>query len=76
MIDGEILYETLYCGINHSDVIFANNDIGITSYPIVPGCEIVGRIVEVSSKKRRVRKFLLEKFSKLSNYQKDLEDKE
>ncbi len=35
-----------YCGICHSDLSMLNNDWGITNYPIVPGHEIVGTIVE------------------------------
>lgn len=35
-----------YCGICHSDLSMLNNDWGITSYPFVPGHEIVGTIVD------------------------------
>lgn len=33
-----------HCGICHSDLSMLNNDWGMTSYPFVPGHEIVGRI--------------------------------
>lgn len=36
-----------YCGLCHSDLSMLNNDWGITSYPFVPGHEIVGKIVSV-----------------------------
>ena len=33
------------CGICHSDLSMLDNDWGISSYPFVPGHEIVGRVV-------------------------------
>ena len=38
-----------FCGICHSDVHFAQGDWGAVQYPVVPGHEIVGRVVEVGS---------------------------
>lgn len=38
-----------YCGICHSDIHFARNEWQFTSYPCVPGHEIVGRVVEAGS---------------------------
>jgi alcohol dehydrogenase (NADP+) len=43
----DVVIEILYCGICHSDVHHVNNDWGGTSYPIVPGHEIIGRVVNV-----------------------------
>jgi uncharacterized zinc-type alcohol dehydrogenase-like protein len=43
----DIQIEILYCGICHSDLHAVHNDWGGTTYPIVPGHEIVGRISEV-----------------------------
>lgn len=34
-----------YCGICHSDLSMMENDWGMTSYPLVPGHEVAGRIV-------------------------------
>ena len=34
-----------YCGICHSDLSMLANDWGITSYPFVPGHEVVGTVV-------------------------------
>lgn len=45
--DDEILLKTLYCGICHSDIHAARNEWGVTKYPIVPGHEIVGEVVQV-----------------------------
>ena len=36
-----------HCGICHSDIHFARSEWGATSYPCVPGHEIIGRVVEV-----------------------------
>jgi uncharacterized zinc-type alcohol dehydrogenase-like protein len=35
-----------HCGICHSDVHLVDNDWGMSSYPLVPGHEIVGTVVE------------------------------
>ena len=39
--------EILYCGVCHSDLHWARNDWGWSAYPVVPGHEIVGRVIEV-----------------------------
>lgn len=38
-----------HCGICHSDLHFAHDDWGMSSYPMVPGHEIVGTVTEVGS---------------------------
>ncbi|KAM1161350.1 hypothetical protein ACFX2B_000459 [Malus domestica] len=43
----DISMKILYCGICHSDLLFAKNEIGMTIYPIVPGHEIVGEVTKV-----------------------------
>jgi uncharacterized zinc-type alcohol dehydrogenase-like protein len=45
----DIAIEILYCGVCHSDVHNVRNDWGNAKYPMVPGHEIVGRVVEVGS---------------------------
>lgn len=45
----DIDIEVLYCGVCHSDLHIARNDWGHTRYPLVPGHEIVGRVVRVGS---------------------------
>jgi len=49
----EIAVET--CGICHSDLSMIDNHWGMTSYPLVPGHEIVGRVVEAGAQVKRVR---------------------
>lgn len=46
----DILIEILYAGICHSDLHSVSGDHHGTTYPIVPGHEIVGRVVAVGQK--------------------------
>jgi uncharacterized zinc-type alcohol dehydrogenase-like protein len=43
----DVAIEIDYCGVCHTDIHFAQNDWGITEYPVVPGHEIVGRVTAV-----------------------------
>ncbi|MGR4895326.1 NAD(P)-dependent alcohol dehydrogenase [Stenotrophomonas sp. LARHCG68] len=43
----DVAMEIIYCGVCHSDLHTARNDWGWSYYPIVPGHEIVGRVIEV-----------------------------
>jgi alcohol dehydrogenase (NADP+) len=45
----DVHIEILYCGICHSDLHQARNDWGNSLYPMVPGHEIVGRVVRVGA---------------------------
>jgi alcohol dehydrogenase (NADP+) len=45
----DIVIDIEYCGICHSDLHFVENDMGMTTYPVVPGHEIVGRVSWVGS---------------------------
>ncbi|MCS7205761.1 MAG: NAD(P)-dependent alcohol dehydrogenase [Leptospiraceae bacterium] len=47
--DHEVLVKITHCGICHSDVHLIDNDWKISSYPLVPGHEIIG-IVEKTGK--------------------------
>lgn len=44
--DNDIQIEVLYCGVCHSDIHTVRNEWGGTIYPVVPGHEIVGRVVK------------------------------
>jgi alcohol dehydrogenase (NADP+) len=50
----DIQIDILYCGVCHSDLHTARNEWENTTYPVVPGHEIVGRVTKVGSE---VRKF-------------------
>lgn len=43
----DVAIEILYCGVCHSDLHTVNGDWGKQPYPLVPGHEIVGRVIEV-----------------------------
>ncbi|WP_445367167.1 NAD(P)-dependent alcohol dehydrogenase [Methylomonas sp. BW4-1] len=45
----DVRIEILYCGVCHSDLHQVRNEWRGTTFPIVPGHEIVGRVVEVGS---------------------------
>ncbi|MCW5588988.1 MAG: NAD(P)-dependent alcohol dehydrogenase [Legionellales bacterium] len=52
--DNDVLIEITHCGVCHSDIHMARNEWGMSLYPMVPGHEIVGKVVKVGS---RVHKF-------------------
>jgi len=45
----DIEIEIMYCGVCHSDLHTARNDWGFTTYPVVPGHEIVGKVTKIGS---------------------------
>ncbi len=47
--------DILYCGVCHTDLHFVRNDWGFTSYPIVPGHEILGRVRRVGKEVTRFK---------------------
>ena len=51
----DVQIDILYCGICHSDVHQARNDWGGAMYPMVPGHEIVGRVVRVGEHVRKLK---------------------
>lgn len=45
----DIAIDILYCGVCHTDLHLVRNHGGWTTYPIVPGHEIIGRVREVGT---------------------------
>jgi uncharacterized zinc-type alcohol dehydrogenase-like protein len=45
----DVVIEILYCGVCHSDLHVARNDWQNTVYPVVPGHEIIGRVVSIGT---------------------------
>lgn len=43
----ELVLEVLHCGLCHSDLSMLDNHWGVSSFPLVPGHEVVGRVVQV-----------------------------
>lgn len=52
----DVEFEILYCGICHSDLHAAQNDWGGTTYPVVPGHEMIGKVTAIGN---HVTKFKL-----------------
>ncbi len=52
--DEDVQIDILFCGVCHSDLHTARNEWRFTVYPVVPGHEIIGRVVKTGSK---VKKF-------------------
>jgi alcohol dehydrogenase (NADP+) len=50
----DVQIEILYCGVCHTDVHITRNEWGETTYPCVPGHEIVGRVAQIGA---AVKKF-------------------
>src|SRR5471030_2902863 len=45
----DVVIDILYCGVCHSDLHQARNDWGMSLYPLVPGHEIIGKVIAVGS---------------------------
>jgi D-arabinose 1-dehydrogenase-like Zn-dependent alcohol dehydrogenase len=45
--DFDVKFEMTFCGICHSDCHIGLNELGNCIYPLVPGHELVGTVVEV-----------------------------
>lgn len=55
----DVLINILYCGICHSDIHQARDEWGGSIYPMVPGHEIVGKVVKIGA---AVKKFNVDDF--------------
>ena len=45
----DVVIEILFCGVCHSDLHTARNDWHNTKYPVVPGHEIIGRVLSIGA---------------------------
>lgn len=50
VLEHDIKIDIHYCGVCHSDIHTVRNDWGGSKYPVVPGHEIIGEVVEVGNK--------------------------
>ncbi|TXH23315.1 MAG: NAD(P)-dependent alcohol dehydrogenase [Chitinophagaceae bacterium] len=50
VLEDDVLIDILYCGICHSDIHTARSEWGPANYPVVPGHEIIGRVMQVGEK--------------------------
>uniref|UniRef100_A0A7N0T528 Enoyl reductase (ER) domain-containing protein n=2 Tax=Kalanchoe fedtschenkoi TaxID=63787 RepID=A0A7N0T528_KALFE len=51
----DVQFKVLFCGVCHSDLHGIKNEWGMTTFPIIPGHEIVGIVTEVGSKVEKFR---------------------
>lgn len=51
----DVVIEILYCGICHTDLHYVQNDWGRSTYPLVPGHEIIGRVMSVGPNVKRFK---------------------
>ena len=45
----DVVMDILYCGVCHSDLHWPRNDWGWAEYTVVPGHEMIGRVIAVGS---------------------------
>lgn len=50
----DVLIKILYCGVCHSDIHQMKNEWGNSTYPMVPGHEIIGKVIQLG---KHVTKF-------------------
>jgi alcohol/geraniol dehydrogenase (NADP+) len=55
LADEQVEIKVSHCGICHSDLSMLDNEWGMSTYPFVPGHEIVGSIVAAGSQVKRVK---------------------
>ncbi len=53
--ENDVSIEILYSGICHSDLHTIRGDWGEIEYPLIPGHEIVGRVIEVGSQVKKYK---------------------
>ena len=49
LLENDVQIDILYCGVCHSDIHSARSEWGPARYPVVPGHEIVGKVIAVGS---------------------------
>src|SRR5215208_6187692 len=51
----DVLIEIAYCGVCHSDIHQARDEWGGSTFPMVPGHEIVGKVVKTGPAVKKLR---------------------
>jgi uncharacterized zinc-type alcohol dehydrogenase-like protein len=49
MRSDDVVIEILYCGVCHTDIHYVQNDWGKSTFPLVPGHEIIGRVTNIGT---------------------------
>jgi uncharacterized zinc-type alcohol dehydrogenase-like protein len=55
-LPSDVQLEILYCGVCHSDLHTVRNEWQNAAYPVVPGHEIIGRVVAVGAEVKKFKK--------------------
>ncbi|HET9805481.1 MAG TPA: NAD(P)-dependent alcohol dehydrogenase [Nitrososphaeraceae archaeon] len=55
LLDHDVVIDIQYCGICHTDIHQVKNEWGRSTYPMVPGHEIVGNVSQVGSQVTRFK---------------------
>ncbi len=56
LLPTDVHIEIDYCGVCHSDIHQVRNDWGNSKYPVVPGHEIIGHVVDLGSEVKNFKK--------------------
>lgn len=56
ILDNDVKIDILYCGVCHSDLHQVRNDWKNSVYPVVPGHEIIGKVMEVGKNVSKFKK--------------------
>ncbi|KAI4295701.1 hypothetical protein L6164_035718 [Bauhinia variegata] len=51
----DVCIKVQYCGVCHTDLHQVRNDLGMSNYPMVPGHEVVGQVLEMGSNVSKFR---------------------
>ncbi|MEH6656504.1 NAD(P)-dependent alcohol dehydrogenase [Leeuwenhoekiella marinoflava] len=51
----DVKIKITYCGVCHSDIHTVRNDWGGSKYPVVPGHEIIGKVLEIGNEVENVK---------------------
>lgn len=52
----DVKIKITYCGVCHSDIHTVKNDWGNSKYPVVPGHEIIGEVIEIGDSVKNIAK--------------------
>jgi alcohol dehydrogenase (NADP+) len=55
ILDCDVMIDIQYCGICHTDIHQVKNEWGRSTYPMVPGHEIIGNVLQVGSQVTRFK---------------------
>ncbi len=53
--DDDVKLDITYCGVCHSDIHTARNEWGGSTYPVVPGHEIIGRVTAIGKNVKNIK---------------------